>query len=209
MLYKETVEPATLGLLNELLTLNELAQFRLIGGTALSLLLGHRASIDLDLFTDKPFDFDEISLKLSDKFSSFLAKEKKSSRLLFTTINDVKVDFVYTFEPFIYPANNIEGIRLAAIEEIIALKLNAIAGRGAKKDFWDLNELLEKYSFTQMMEYYQKRYPNNSPMMILKSVTYFLDADQEEDPRCFRKNNWEDIKKNIVKKFNNYIKNIS
>ena len=209
MLYKETVEPATLGLLKELLTLKELEQFRLVGGTALSLLLGHRTSIDLDLFTDKQFDFDEISFKLSDTFPSFFAKEKKSPRLLFTTINNVKIDFVYTFEPFIYPMNEIEGIRFAAIEEIIALKLNAIAGRGAKKDFWDLNELLERYSFEQMMDFYKKRYPQHSPMMVLKSVTYFLEADQDEDPLCFKKRNWKEVKKNILKKFNNYIKNIS
>ncbi|MBS1530866.1 MAG: nucleotidyl transferase AbiEii/AbiGii toxin family protein [Bacteroidetes bacterium] len=198
-----------MGLLKELLTLKELKQFRLVGGTALSLLLGHRSSIDLDLFTDRPFDFDEISFALSNKFQSFSAKEKKSSRLLFTTINNVKIDFVYTFEPFNYPDQTIEGIRFAAIEEIIALKLNGISGRGAKKDFWDVHELLEHYSFENMMEFYQKRYTANSPMMVLKSITYFADADEDDDPYCLKGHKWPEIKKNIIKKFNTYIKNIS
>jgi predicted nucleotidyltransferase len=209
MLYQETVEPATLGLLKELLTLEKLKQFRLVGGTALSLILGHRSSVDLDLFTDNPFDFDEISFILAKAFPSFSAKEKKSPRLLFCTINNVKIDFVHTFEQFNYPDKIIEGIRFAAIEEIIALKLNAISGRGAKKDFWDLHELLDHYSFEKMMEFYHKRYPFNAPMMVLKSITYFAEADEEDDPYCFKRRKWPEIKKNIVKKFNTYIKNIS
>ena len=83
MLYKETVEPATLGLLTELNDLPELKQFRLVGGTALSLLYGHRASIDLDLFTDKPFDAELISNALSNKYSNFIAQEKRNSFIFY------------------------------------------------------------------------------------------------------------------------------
>lgn len=209
MLYKETVEPATLGLLTELMTLPELEQFRLVGGTALSLLLGHRNSIDLDLFTDEPFDSDSIAYKLSDTFPQFYSKEKKGSRLFFTYINNVKVDFVHTFEKFTFAENIIEGIRFASLEEIIALKLNAIAGRGAKKDFWDLHELLEHFSFDQMFSFYQTRYPNNSTMMVVKSITYFVEADLDSDPYSFKKVSWDKIKKDIIKKFNRYIQTIN
>jgi len=205
MLYKETVKPKTLGLLIELMNLKELKQFRLVGGTALSLVLGHRESIDLDLFTDKPFDRDLIINKLTDTFPVFSFEGIKSPRLFFAYINDVKVDFVHTFEPFIYNSDLKESIRFAAIEEIIALKLNAIAGRGAKKDFWDLYELLNHYSFDQMMSFYQKKYPNNALIMIAKSITYFEQADQQPDPICFKNLSWEKIKKDIVKKFNIYI----
>jgi hypothetical protein len=209
MLHKETVEPGTLGLLKDLMKLPELEQFRLVGGTALSLLYGHRASIDLDLFTDTPFDRELIADKLSYTFPIFNHKEVKSPRLFFTYIDNVKVDFVCTFERFSYDYNKIEDIRFASIEEIIALKLNAIAGRGAKKDFWDLHELLNHYSFDLMISFYQKRYPNNSIMMVLKSVPYFVEADLEPDPNCFKKISWETIKKEITKKFNTYIQNIN
>jgi hypothetical protein len=208
MLYKETVEPATLGLLTELMTLPELEQFRLVGGTALSLLLGHRASIDLDLFTDEPFDSDLINFKLSGNFQ-FFSKERTSPRLLFTYINNVKVDFVHTFEKFTFASNTIEGIRFASVEEIIALKLNAIAGRGAKKDFWDLHELLEHFSFDQMFSFYQARYPNNSTIMIIKSITYFVEADLDSDPYSFKKLKWDKVKKDIIQKFNRYIQTIN
>lgn len=209
MLHEETVEPATLGLLKELMNFKELEQFRLVGGTALSLLLGHRNSIDLDLFTDKPFDRELITNKLSDAYPLFSIKEVKGQRLFFTNINNVKVDFVHTFEPFSYNYIVTENIRFASTEEIIALKLNAIAGRGAKKDFWDLYELLNQYTFDQMISFYQKRYPNNSSMMVYKSVTYFAEADLQPDPYCFKNLKWEKIKKEIIKKFNIYIQTIN
>lgn len=205
MLHKETVEPETLDLLKSLMQLPELNQFRLVGGTALSLLLGHRKSIDLDLFSDQPFDQETILEILQSTFSNFTLADQKSSRLLFATINKVKVDFVYTFEKFVSPLETIEKIRFASTPEITALKLNAIAGRGAKKDFWDLNALLKIYSFDEMFNFYQQRYPNNSLMMILKSIPYFEEANTDLDPICFEKLSWDKIKKNILKEFNKYI----
>jgi predicted nucleotidyltransferase component of viral defense system len=205
MLYKETVEPGTLGLLRELMAVKELEQFRLIGGTALSLLLGHRASIDLDMCTDASFDADSLFYKLSSVFPSFSVQDVKSPRLFFTYINDVKVDFVHTFEPFAFDCDVIDGIRFGSVEEIIALKLNAIAGRGAKKDFWDLHELLSHYSLDQMMEFYQKRYPNKALVMVAKSLTYFVDADLQPDPKCFKNLKWGIIKENIKREINTYI----
>jgi hypothetical protein len=205
MLYTETVEPGTLGLLKELMAQKELEQFRLAGGTALSLILGHRSSIDLDMFTDNTFDQELVAYTLADKYPSFSSKGIKSPRLLFTYINNIKVDFVNTFEKFAYPYEVKDGIRFASTQEIIALKLNAVAGRGAKKDFWDIHELLNHYSFEDMMSFYYKRYPNNSLMMVCKSITFFGDADLEPDPHCFKNLNWENIKKDIIKKINIYL----
>jgi hypothetical protein len=207
MLFEETVEPATLGLLKQLVGIPELQQFRLVGGTALSLLLGHRKSTDLDFFSDEPFDRELIIYKLSQTFEQFSFQDEKSPRLFFTMINNVKVDFVYTFEKFFDDHVITEDIRFASLEEIIALKMNAIAGRGAKKDFWDLNELLIHYSFDEIFLAYHQRYPNNSIMMVAKSITYFVEADLQIDPECFRNLSWKEIKKNILKKFNNYINN--
>jgi predicted nucleotidyltransferase component of viral defense system len=174
MLRKETVEPGTLDILIKLMSLEELNQFRLVGGTALSLYVGHRKSIDLDLFTDEPFDRDVILEALQNSFSNLTFADQRSSRLLFTVIENVKVVFVYTFEKFTSDLLTIENIRFATLSEIAALKLNAIAGRGAKKDFWDINTLLNTFSFEDMIGFYQQRYPNNSIMMPLKSITYFM-----------------------------------
>jgi predicted nucleotidyltransferase component of viral defense system len=205
MLRKETVEPETLDLLKKLMQIPQLNQFRLVGGTALSLLFGHRKSIDLDLFSDQPFDRETLLIALQNTFSDFTLADQKSPRLLFAKINQVKVDFVHTFEPFFSASETIEDIRFASTGEIIALKLNAIAGRGAKKDFWDLNTLLKHYPFKEMFEFYLRRYPNNSLMMILKSIPYFEEANRDIDPVCFENLTWEGVKKNILNAFNKYI----
>jgi hypothetical protein len=206
MLYKKTVEPTTLGLLKQLMLLEELQQFRLVGGTALSLLLGHRTSIDLDLFTDQPFDSDLLVNKLRETYPVFSFKEIKSPRLFFTTINNIKVDFVHTFEKFNYNHEVMEDIRFASLPEIAALKLNAIAGRGAKKDFWDLHELLNYFSFNQIIDFYHEYYPQNSSMMIIKSISYFAGAEGDLEPYSFKEITWEQIKRDILEKFNLYIK---
>ena len=205
MLHQETVEPETLDLLKKLMQIPGLNQFRLVGGTALALIFGHRKSIDLDLFSDKPFERDSILEQLRNNFSNVTLADQKSPRLLFTTINNVKVDFVHTFESFFTAEETLEEIRFASLPEIAALKLNAIAGRGAKKDYWDLNALLKVYSFREMFDFYQTRYPNNSLMMIAKSIPYFIEADQDIDPLCLQKLSWNTVKKNILKAFNTYI----
>src|SRR5271154_2812232 len=99
MLRKETVEPATLGLLKKMVALPELQQFRLVGGTALSLLFGHRKSIDLDLFTDQPFEKDIITAALEESFGYItIINERKN--IFQCIIQDVKVDLVSVRDPF-------------------------------------------------------------------------------------------------------------
>ena len=137
MLREETVEPATLGLLKKLVVLPELNQFRLIGGTAFSLLYGHRKSIDLDFFTDQPLEKDILVAALEDNFGNITTINDRSRSIYQCIIQDIKVDFVSVKDPFLNPVQIIEQIPFADIKDLIALKLNAVKGRGVKKDFWD------------------------------------------------------------------------
>lgn len=206
MLHYKTVEPGTLGLLKSLMEIPELQQFRLVGGTALSLILGHRSSIDLDLFTSTEFDKESVIDILQAKFSDFIVTQQKSKRLLFVKINNIKTDFVYTFEPFYSEIQIIDNIRIASLPEIAAMKLNAIAGRGAKKDFWDIHRLLKIFSMQQLIDFYQSRYPHNDLMMIIKSFNYFEDAELHADPVSFENINWTTIKKDLTRTLKNYLK---
>src|SRR5580658_3176666 len=138
MLREETVEPATLGLLKKMVVLPELKQFRLVGGTALSLLFGHRRSIDLDLFTDQPLEKDILIPALENVFGEVAPTNDRHKNIYQCTIQDVKVDFVSVKDPFLNPVQIIEGIPFADTKDLIALKLNAVKGRGVKKDFWDV-----------------------------------------------------------------------
>ena len=183
----------------------ELGQFRLVGGTALALLLGHRTSLDLDLFTSDAFDKNVIFDVLQKSFTDFSIAEPRSSRLLFANINGIKTDFVHIFEPFNSNFKTVNHIRLASLEEIAAFKLNAIAGRGAKKDFWDIHCLLKKFTFDQMLRFYNKKYPHNDLMTVIKSINYFEDAESNPDPFSFENIKWESIKKELRVTLKNYL----
>lgn len=136
MLREETVEPATLELLKTMVLLPELKHFRLVGGTALSLLFGHRKSIDIDLFTDQPLEKDILIPALEDGFGEIIATNERSKNIYQCIIQDVKVDFVSLRAAFLNPGQMINNIPFAAIKDLIALKVIAVEGSGVKKDFW-------------------------------------------------------------------------
>ena len=138
-----------------LMEAEELKNFRLVGGTALSLHLGHRISVDIDLFTDAPYgsiDFAEIEAFLKNNFSYVMgefggnAGMGKSYLIETDSESVVKLDVYYSMDPFFQQAVEIEGIRMATIDEIIAMKVDIIQRGGRKKDFWDLHELLNTYN---------------------------------------------------------------
>lgn len=183
MLYQQTVRPKLLEILTALMSNPYFGEFYLVGGTSLALQIGHRESIDIDLFGYKELD----ELELSD-FLSTLGKIqilKKSRNFLIYTIDGVKVDLVNYRYPWLYPCLNLENQRLADQRDIAAMKLNAISGRGSKKDFIDLHFLLKKYSLSEMIGYYNKKFLDGSEFLVLKSLTYFDDADLDESPKMY------------------------
>jgi hypothetical protein len=183
MLYQQTVRPKLLEILTALMSNPYFGEFYLVGGTSLALQIGHRESIDIDLFGYKELD----ELELSD-FLSTLGKIqilKKSKNILIYTIDGIKVDLVNYRYPWLYPCLNLENQRLADQRDIAAMKLNAISGRGSKKDFIDLHFLLKKYSLSEMIGYYNKKFLGGSEFLVLKSLTYFDDADLDESPKMY------------------------
>jgi predicted nucleotidyltransferase component of viral defense system len=190
----------------------ELQDFFLVGGTALSLHIGHRISVDIDMFTLVEFDNDEIILWLTKQFTIASITRSRSS-LSFDVICDteknevIEVDLIKYSYPLIKPVMETDGIRLLSIEDIIAMKLSAIAGRGAKKDFYDIFFLLKKYSLKVMIEYFEFKFPHTNTFQVLKSLTYFNDADLEPDPITIEKVEWNTVKKTILDSTSFYISN--
>jgi hypothetical protein len=179
--------------------------FRLVGGTALSLQIGHRESIDIDLFSDADYgtvNFEEIELFLKDTFNyvnslNVLPALGKSYFIGHDENNTIKLDIFYT-DTFIQPYIEEDGIRMATIEEIIAMKVDVIQRGGRKKDFWDLHDLLDSHSISQMIELHEKRYPyNHDEELIIKNFTLFDQADDDFDPMCFKGKYWEFIKEDF------------
>jgi len=213
-IYKTTVSDLLWEVLTKLMTLEELISFRLVGGTSLSLLLGHRTSVDIDLFTDK--EYNSIDFELIDKLLQFSFKHVKmgyggnnsmgKSYYIGNNEDDlIKVDLFYT-DKFVFPIVKYKKIRLSQLEEITAMKLEVVGQNGRKKDFWDLHELLERFSWVEMLEFYHKRYPyGHTSEEIISKLIDFNEADSDLDPICLRHKYWEliklDIEETVLKAF--------
>lgn len=203
MLYLSTVDTSTLELLKKLLDFDDFAGLSLVGGTALALHIGHRKSIDLDLFGDIDF----AGINTAEIFANFdnVITLKKSKNINIFSINDVKVDFVNYSYPWLQQYMLIDGIRLAQTEDIAAMKLAAITGRGSKKDFIDIFFLLQKYSLREMLNLYNKKYFDGSEYLVIKSLTYFDDADKDNGLEMLIDISWERVKKRILDEVGSYV----
>jgi hypothetical protein len=208
MLHFETVEPGTFSVLNELLEVPELRDFSLVGGTALSLLLGHRISVYLDLFCHQPFENDIVKDGLTLQFKDRLIIEDKSPKFaIFCYIDGIKVDLVKHPLPLIRPLQIIGNLRMFSTEDIIAMKVQAILGRGKKKDFWDIAELLRHYSVNDFVNFHREKYSKQNLLIsVPQALTYFADADESEDPVSLKGQTWNTVKTFISKKVNDYLR---
>ena len=137
MLSFQTVYPDTLELLNKLSQTPILQDMRLVGGTSLALQYGHRRSVDLDFFGKTTDDADELTEAIHDSVGK-LAILSVSKKIRVYSINNVKVDIVNYDYPWIDNAIVENGLTLASPKDIAAMKVNAIIGRGTKKDFIDI-----------------------------------------------------------------------
>lgn len=203
MLFYETVEAQTLELLKNLLDAEAFKELRLVGGTALALQIGHRKSIDLDLFGK--IDADEFEIKKQLGRIGRIQWIKKTTNINILLIDNIKVDLVNYPYPWIRPFGNAERFRLASLEDIGAMKLAAISGRGTKKDFIDLYFLLQQFSMGDLLSFYNQKYADGSTFMVLKSLAYFGDADLDESPIMLKMIKWESVKDSIKGSVENYV----
>lgn len=196
MLHVETVSPSTLQLIKKLQSLPLLQGMRLVGGTSLALQIGHRNSVDIDLFGKMNCD----SMELTDALHEvgIVKIIKNSSNINIYQINGVKVDIVNYRYDWLKSEKIEGGIRFAQKEDIAAMKIAAIIGRGTKKDFIDLAHLLEFYKLDEMLKFYEDKYPDGSLFIALKSLSYFEDAENDPMPNMYSTLRWEDCKNRII-----------
>ncbi|MCD4698631.1 MAG: nucleotidyl transferase AbiEii/AbiGii toxin family protein [Bacteroidales bacterium] len=198
MLQTRTIEPATLGLLKKLMSVPYLDQFYLVGGTALALQLGHRMSVDIDLFTINNFDSYELIETLNKEYE--ISIESESANMLITYINNIKVDFVKMGYPLLYKPILSDNIRMLEIRDIAAMKLKAIMQRGSKKGFFDIYFFLQQMTLESLLQLFKKKFEQYELFYIIKSLTYFNDAENYADPIVFDKNvTWAKVKSLIYK----------
>ena len=207
MLHLKTVESRAFSVLEQLMTMPELQDFSLVGGTALSLLYGHRMSVDLDLFSNKSFENTSIIAALEKTFKSSFVNRSTNPRFgIFGFIDEVKIDIIRHPHTLIRPEINPEGIRMFSTEDIIAMKVQAILGRGKKKDFWDIAELLQHFTIKDFIQFHKEKYATQNLLITVpQAITYFADAEESEDPISLKKQTWEKVQAFIKKKVSDYL----
>lgn len=207
-LHYETVTPKLIEILNDLMVNPLFNPFRLVGGTSLSLRLGHRKSVDIDLFTDASYgslDFKAFESFFRNRYPyndcadfTNIVSFGRSYYLGESESDCVKVDLYY-HEEMISPCDILNGIRFASLDDVTAMKIDVVLRGGRKKDFWDLHELLNTYSIAEMLELHKIRYEyTHDREQILSRLEYFTAADDDMDPICLKGKIWELIKLDMM-----------
>lgn len=176
MLQKETVEKRTMDLIDRLMADEKLMSFNLVGGTALALKIGHRTSIDIDLFTTKEFNAPEISSHLTNTYK--VDRIQTISNGVFCLIDGIKVDILAHKYPLVEDMETVDGVRIVSLKDIGAMKLNAIYNNGTRlKDFVDVYALLEIFSLQELIDASEKKYPENNVPMVKNALLHHEDID--------------------------------
>jgi hypothetical protein len=195
MLQKEAIESDTLRLLEALQADSMFKLFHLAGGTSLALQLGHRLSVDLDLFTTSTFDNNIYLEHLENEYKFILDYQAKNT--LKGSINNIKVDFIRHGYNLLSPLIETENIRIYSMPDIAAMKVNTITGNGTRsKDFVDLYFLLDQYTINGMLEFYRTKYNERNTFQALKSLNYYEEVDLSDWPVFIQGKEvaWEKVK---------------
>jgi predicted nucleotidyltransferase component of viral defense system len=208
MLQIKTIDPGTFSLLKRLMKIPALMNFSLVGGTALALKYGHRLSIDIDLFSHLPFKNQEIIEALETEFGNeFSLQLNKEMFGVFAFIQNIKVDIVKHPHLLLNEPETENGIRLYHTADIAAMKVNAILGRGKKKDFWDIAELLQHYSLKEIINFYTNKFPKQQLLISIPyALTWFDDAEESENPISLKGQTWAGVKKIIQQSVSDFLK---
>lgn len=208
VLHYETVTPLLKSILHEIMQEPLFDPFFLAGGTSLSLRLGHRKSIDIDLFTNAPYgslDFDNYKTFFQTKYdycyctdTANLVAFGRSYYIGVSEEDSVKVDMFY-HEGIIDPCDTLDGIRMVSLPDVTAMKLDVVLRGGRKKDFWDLHEFMNIYSIHKMLELHKQRYEyTHDRTQIINNLVDFTLADKDLDPICLKGKQWGLIKLDFV-----------
>ena len=175
-----------------------LEDFYLAGGTALTLQIGHRQSIDFDFFSIKDFNNRIVkdNLSLIGEFT-ILSEEENTIHGILEGVNLSFLGYKY---PLLKDLMKDMHLKIAHLIDIACMKLSAIIiWRGNKKDFIDLYFILQKYPLEDLLDWYAKKYQSyNYEYVLLKAITYFDDAEKDPMPIMLKKTDWVDVKKRLI-----------
>ena len=198
MLQTQTIKKETFGLLKILMNDEKLSQFCLVGGTALALYMGHRKSIDIDLFSQQPFEVEKLINHFTNKYDFQI--DRQSEATLIGNINSIKIDCISYNYPLVEPILKYDEIRIYSISDIAAMKLTAISQSGKRlKDFVDIAFLSTQLSLDDMLKAFEKKYPKTTVMSAVRGLTYFDDIDFSISIDLINGNfKWKTVEKRLI-----------
>lgn len=180
--------------------------FYLAGGTACALHLGHRTSLDFDFYSPKHFSAPDLYDKIAENFNNQVTKISQQKDTLFCKINDVDISFFWYSYPLIEKPANCQGVSLANLADIAAMKLVAVGHRPAQRDYIDIFYLLEKFTLEEMFSFAHRKYPNFNSYLAVRALSYFEDLKDSKkrikvlDPDY----SWEKAKNKIFAEVKKY-----
>ncbi len=206
-MFPQTIDGATQRVLAKIAQSGLAADFYLAGGTALALQLGHRQSIDLDWFSAKALNNDVLKSKLAKLGDFELASEDKNT--IHGSLRGVKVSFLNYPYGLLFPLVDFGNVQLADERDIAAMKIDAVSARGSRKDFIDIYFLLRKYSLSELVGFFEKKYAglNYNKLHIIKSLGFFADAEKEPLPVMLEAAKWDEVKKRILEETGKVLEN--
>ncbi len=212
MLQKESVDKTVFELISALQGKDYLKDFILVGGTGLALIIGHRKSVDIDLFTSKDFDAEQLLEKLESDFSFQMDYIERNT--IKGSSAGIKVDLLTHKYPSIGDAIIIENIRIASLDDISAMKINSVANDGTRvKDFIDLYFMLNENEFNveKLLKNYNAKYSHRNALHALKSISYFEDVDVSDWPEMIKHKDisWNEIQEILGNACEEYIRKIT
>lgn len=167
----------------------------LAGGTALALRLGHRQSFDLDFFTQESFN-EQVILRQLEQTAQFKSKTIAPKTVIGDFCNISFSLFYYEYS-VLDKTDDFEGIKIASLKDIAAMKLHAVEDRGSKRDFVDLFFLTKYFNLEEIADYYDQKYHclEEHKIFISKGLGYFEDAESETMRPMLAPYDWTEIKR--------------
>lgn len=207
----QAVDKTLVKVLLELSKIDILKEHYLAGGTNLALRYNHRTSIDLDFFIHRDMNLDDsnyLNLKLREIFKDRFESNSVSKVGVFGFIDKVKLDFVNYPYPLIHPTEILNGAKLAHPLDIAGMKINAIVGRGSRKDFFDLHHMMSIYPIDSLIDNYKLKYGLDNIQQAKMALVYFEDGEDinNRDNKFIpiKDISWNQIKKDIVNAVNDF-----
>ena len=194
--FPEAIAPAALRTLRQLRDCSALEGFYLAGGTALTLRLGHRRSLDLDFFSAVGFEPNRMIERLRSMNREVTVRSQESDTL-HVDFDSAKVSFLAYDYPLLFPLSDYEGVDIADPRDIACMKINAISGRGVRRDFIDLYAITQIYGLSELLELFDRKYGGIkfSRIHLLKALTHFEDAEKDTSPELLVDLDWDEVKK--------------